>query len=127
MNSFGALLAILRTVLLYTAAVLAVVCLVDWMVRTRRISPFSGVARFFRKTVDPLMAPVERKVVRAGGQPASAPWWALVAVVVGGIVLLSALGFVANIIATAVVLAGQGPRGLLFLLVWGTFAVVELA
>ena len=40
--------------------VLAVICLIDWLVRTRRINPFNPVARFFRSSVDPLLAPVER-------------------------------------------------------------------
>ena len=38
--------------------VLAVVCLVDWLARTRRINPFHPIARFLRETVDPLIAPL---------------------------------------------------------------------
>ena len=81
-----ALLAVLRPVFFWAAVALAVVFAVDWLVRTRRISPFNPVARFFRRTVDPLMLPVERRIVRAGGTPAHAPWWALALVVVGGII-----------------------------------------
>jgi YggT family protein len=49
----------LRLALFVAAVVMGVIALVDWLVRTRRISPFSGVARFFRRSVDPLMVPVE--------------------------------------------------------------------
>ena len=49
-----------RVVLLWVAVAAGLICVVDWLVRTRRISPFSSVARFFRSRIDPLVAPVER-------------------------------------------------------------------
>jgi uncharacterized protein YggT (Ycf19 family) len=80
-----------KTALLGAGALLAVVCALDWAVRSRRISPFSGVARFFRARIDPMMAPVERVIVRSGGVPTAAPWWSLVALVLFGILLISLL------------------------------------
>src|SRR5919107_5544492 len=94
LSGTDALIAVLRTALLSIAVVFGVICLLDWAVRTRKISPFNAVARFFRSTVDPFIAPVERKVVRAGGTPASAPLWALAAVVVGGIIIITVLDFI---------------------------------
>src|SRR5881227_4410237 len=94
LNGADAVLQILRTVLLSVAAVFGAICLLDWAVRTRKISPFNAVARFCRSTVDPIIAPIERKVVRAGGTPASAALWALVAVVVGGILLLTLIDII---------------------------------
>jgi YggT family protein len=116
---FGYLLFIL-------AAVLAVVALVDWLVRTRRINPFNPVARFFRRVVDPLITPMERRVVRAGGMPQAAPWWMLVAVVVGGIIVLAVLRFILEQVASAYANASTGP-GLVFLLLHYTFALLRLA
>lgn len=113
--------------LVVLAAVLAVVALVDWMVRTRRINPFNPVARFFRRAVDPLIAPMERRVVRAGGMPYAAPWWMLVAVVVGGIVVLSLLRFIFAQVAIAYGTASMGPRGIVILLLHYTFALLKLA
>jgi len=124
---FDAVLAGLRVALFWSAAALAVVFGIDWLVRTRRINPFNPVARFFRGSVDPLLAPVERRVVSAGGMPTSAPWWALVVVVVGGIVLISLLGFVRNQLIGIAFAAEQGPRGILRLLVSLTFSVLQLA
>ncbi|MFP5354025.1 MAG: hypothetical protein ACLGIK_02570, partial [Gemmatimonadota bacterium] len=92
-------------------AVLAVICAVDWLVRTRRLNPFGGVARFFRQSVEPLMAPVERQIVRAGGVPTSAPWWALGAAVVGGIVFLSLFDFVRSQVAGFYYASQTGSRG----------------
>jgi YggT family protein len=124
---FDTVLAGLRVALFWSAAALAVVFGIDWLVRTRRINPFNPVARFFRGSVDPLLAPVERRVVSAGGMPSSAPWWALVVVVVGGIVLISLLGFVRNQLIGIAFAAEQGPRGILRLLVSLTFSVLQLA
>ena len=67
-------LATLRPVLLGVAAVLGAIATVDWLVRTRRISPFGRIARIFHRSVDPLLMPIERRVVRAGGLPSSAPF-----------------------------------------------------
>jgi len=58
--SYATFIAGVRTALLLIGAFVAIICTVDWAVRTRRINPFSRVARFFRGRVDPLMAPVER-------------------------------------------------------------------
>jgi YggT family protein len=93
MVAYAGFIDVLRTLLFWLAFAVGAVCLVDWMVRTRRIGPFSPVARFMRRYVDPLMVPVERRIVRAGGLPASAPWWTLAAVVVGGILAIQLLAF----------------------------------
>src|SRR5712672_3986114 len=86
-----AVIVILRTVLLSVAVVFGAICILDWAVRTRKISPFNAIARFCRSTVDPIIAPIERSVVRAGGTPAAAPLWALAVIVIGGILLLTLL------------------------------------
>jgi YggT family protein len=115
--AYQSVLGVLRLALFALAVLLTIVCAVDWAVRTRRLSPFGPVARFFRSTVDPMIAPVERRVVRAGGLPSNAPWWALAAVVVGGIVLLTVLNFLGAQIYGVSIALSQGPRGIYFLLV----------
>ena len=82
-----AVLGVLRLVVFIIAAAALVIFTIDWLVRTRRLSPFGAVARFFRRVVDPLIVPIEHRVVRAGGLPSSAPWWALIAIVIGGLVV----------------------------------------
>jgi YggT family protein len=125
--AFDMVLGGLRLLLFTLACVLFVVFAVDWLVRTRRINPFGPVARFFRKAVDPLIMPVERRIVRAGGTPASAPWWTLVAVVVGGIVLILALQFLRDLLLSTIASASAGPRGLYVLLVSWTIGILQLA
>ena len=119
--------AVLRVAFFVAAVVLLVVFLTDWLVRTRRINPFNPVARFFRRSVDPLLAPVERRVLRMGGLPSNAPWWALVTVVVGGILLIATLEFADRQIGVASTMVRRGPSGLLVLLVRWAFGILQLA
>ena len=126
LTDFELVVRALRLALFVAAVVVGVIALVDWLVRTRRISPFSGIARFFRRSVDPLMVPVERAVMRAGGQPASAPWWSLVAVVAGGVVLLFLLDVLRGLLAQLALGVGD-PRILPIILLSWAFRLVEFA
>lgn len=123
----GVVTQVLRTVLLSVAVVFGAICVLDWAVRTRKISPFNAIARFCRSTVDPLIAPIERRVVRAGATPASAPLWALAAVVVGGILLLTLLDFIRLEVARSIIASQNGAAGIFALLVSWTFTVLKLA
>lgn len=117
----------LRGGLFAFAVVVAIFCALDWMVRTRRLNPFGAVAGFLRSTIRPLIAPVEGRILRAGGNPQHAPWWTLVVVVLGGIILLSLLDFVRDQVVFAAALLSSGPAGLYRLVVSWTFAVIRLA
>jgi YggT family protein len=124
----AAVIDVIGRALFVAAAVLALVALVDWLVRTRRINPFNPVARFFRRVIDPLLVPMERRVVRAGGMPQSAPWWMLVALVIGGLVLMALLRFLLGQLATATeVIRFGGTRGVIYLLVHWIFALLQMA
>ena len=125
--ALDALLGILRVVVFVVAAAALVIFGIDWLVRTRRLNPFGAVARFFRRVVDPLIVPVEQRVVRSGGLPSSAPWWALVVVVLGGLVLLALLEFVRGQLAFAAAAGGAGTRGVLAVLITWTFGILQLA
>jgi YggT family protein len=127
MVAVGVAIEVLRTVLLSVALVFGAICVLDWAVRTRKISPFNAIARFCRSTIDPLIAPIERKVVRAGGTPAAAPLWALAAVVVGGILLLTLLDFIRLEIAQSIIASQAGAAGIFHLLVSWTFTILKIA
>lgn len=127
MVAVGTIIEVLRTVLLAIALVFGAICVLDWAVRTRKISPFNAIARFCRSTVDPFIVPIERRVVRAGGTPASAPLWALAAVVIGGILLLTFLDFIRLEIAQSIIASQSGAAGIFHLLVSWTFTILKLA
>ena len=127
LSAFDATLAVLRVGLFVVAAALAALCSVDWLVRTRRLSPFGPVARFMRSAMDPLIKPIERRVVRAGGLPSNAPWWALGTVVLAGIALLWLLGFVRSQLAFLVYSLSSGPGAIYRLLITWVFTVLQIA
>ena len=117
---------VVRYVVFGVGVVAALVAVVDWAVRTRRLQPFGAVGRFFRRVVDPLMLPVERRILRAGGNPQSAPWWTLVVVIVGGLLLITALDFLGGLFLQI----GWGvssPGRLGVLLVSWTFLLLRIA
>jgi YggT family protein len=118
---------LLRTALFSIAVVFGAICVLDWAVRTRKISPFNIIARFCRSTVDPFISPIERRVVRAGGAPASAPLWALAAVVIGGILLLTLLDLIKLEVIRSIVASQEGSAGIFHLLVSWTFTILKLA
>lgn len=126
-TGLDAVIGIVRYVFLGGAALTGLVCAGDWMVRTRRLSPFGPAARFFRKTVDPAIAPVERAVVRSGGVPSTAPLWALLGVVIAGIIALSLLGFVRDSIIGLLWAVQHGPRAIALLLVAWVIGALQLA
>src|SRR6266513_127301 len=126
LSGYAYFLAGLRVALFLIAIVVAVFSLVDWAVRTRRLNPFGPIGRFSRRFLDPLMVPVERRILRAGGQPSSAPWWTLVFVVVGGLLLLWLLDFIGGLIA-GVMIGIQSPQGLARLLLSWAFALIRVA
>ncbi|MEO7522167.1 MAG: YggT family protein [Gemmatimonas sp.] len=125
---FDPFLAVLRPAIFAAGVLTAIAALLSYSVRTRRIQPFSPVAQFMRDRVDPwLIAPMERRVLRAGGTPNSAPWWALALVIVGGLVLLSAVGFLRNQLLNIAYMGTAGPAGLLRLAVSWLFGILRIA
>jgi len=121
------LLGLVKIALLVLAGVLALFCILDWAVRTRRVNLFGGIARFARTKIDPFLAPIERRVVAAGGLPTSAPLWALAAVVIGGILLLSLLNFVTAELYSVSFAAANGPVGIFALIVSWAFDFLRIA
>jgi YggT family protein len=127
LNTFDFSLALLQKVFLGAALIVGVMCAVDWAVRTRRVNAFSPLARFSRRFMRPIIAPVEKSVVRAGGNPVNAPWWALIAIVVAGIITLSLLGFIRAETGNFYLALNSGPRGVIRLALSWTFAAFYIA
>lgn len=124
--NYSLFVEIVAKVLLGLGVIAGAICVIDWAIRTRKIAPFSPVARFFRNTIDPLLSPIESRIVRLGGQPASAPLWVFLGIVIVGIILLQLLRFAGGLLAEASVVAGE-PRLLPGLLVGWAFGFLTLA
>jgi YggT family protein len=126
MSSYPAFLDLASRVLLWLAVFTGVVALIDWAIRTRRINPFNPVARFFRKWVDPLLKPMETMIVRRGGQPQQAPFYAFMTIIVGGIALLYLLRFFGALVMQARV-GMSSPGQFALLLIGWTLRFLTLA
>src|SRR5437879_2485855 len=85
---------ILRILIFATFCLAALVALAGWLVRTRRVSPFGRLGRTLRSVTDPVLRPVEARLVRLGGNPVHAGWWLVVVVAVAGVLLLSLLDWI---------------------------------
>lgn len=120
-------ISVVRIAVFGAAVVVGFIALVDWAVRTRRLNPFSAIGRFFRKHIDPLLVPVERRVVRSGGRPSSAPFWALTVVVVGGLLLILALQFLTGQLAAAGFAVQAGAASVVGLVIHWIFALLRFA
>jgi YggT family protein len=125
-SAFGTVIVGVKMALLALGALVAVACVLDWAVRTRRINPFSRTARFVRARIDPFMAPVERVVLRTGGVPSAAPLWMIVGFAIFGILLVSALDFLGGVLAQ-IVLGARQPAAIPMLLLSGAFSLLRVA
>jgi len=109
---------VLRLIVMAVSLAATAIALGSWAVTTRRISPFSRLARIIRRVSDPVMLPLETWMVRRGHNPQRAPWWLLGVVVAGGIVVLTAGGWLLDTAARLVAAGQSGPRDLIRLLVY---------
>jgi YggT family protein len=117
----------LRSAFLVGGVIFGAIAVADWAVRTRRLNPFGGVARFMRAQVDPRLGGVERQVMRAGGRASATPWWALVLYVVLALFALSALGMIAGLVQELGMASSLGATGFLVLAIRWTFGLLRLA
>ena len=108
-------------------AVSLIAALASWLVRTQRVSPFGALGRTLRAASEPLIRPVERRLVRAGGNPVHAGWWLVVGVAAAGVVLLSLLNWLAGSLFGAGAAFAGGPRVALAFLIVLSYNVVFAA
>lgn len=105
----------------------ALTAFASWLVRRRYVSPFSALGRGLRSGTDAILGPVERRLVRMGGNPVHAGGWLIVVTAVAGIVFLSLLGWLVSTFQTAQFAAGRGPRATFELIVRLLYRIVTFA
>jgi YggT family protein len=124
---FAVLDLVARTIVVLALVYASVVALTHWALRNRRINPFGAWPRMVRKVSDPVLLPLERRVIRSGGNPQDAPLW-LVGLVIGcGLLLLSVTHWLIGTAAGLRMLAGGGPRVWLRVLASAVFTVLMAA
>ena len=103
-------LTVIRYFVVGLVVLAALAALGSWLVRTRRVSPFSALGRGLRSASDSILRPVERRLVRMGGNPSHAGGWLIVITAVVGIVFLSLVGWLLTTAHTVQLAATNGPR-----------------
>lgn len=99
----------------------------SWLVRSRRVSPFGLLGRFLRSATDPVLRPVESRVVRLGGNPVNAGWWLVIGVAITGVIVLSLFGWLLQSLRRLTWAAEGGPRAVLVLVVGVVYGVLVIA
>jgi YggT family protein len=117
----------LRLVVCGAAALSGVVAVTNWAVSRGYLQPFGAWPRFVRGASDPLLRPIEHKLLGAGGNPQSAPWWLFAIVLLGGLALLEITRWLVGMIFNLASLAQAGPVGILRQVVSWTFQVLMAA
>ncbi len=117
----------LRMAVFGAAALSGVVALTHWAVARGYLQPFGAWPRFVRRGSDPLLHPIERRLLGAGGNPQNAPWWLLAIVLLGGLVLLEAVRWLVGMAFNLAYVGQAGPAGILRLLVSWTFQLLMAA
>src|SRR5436309_5426585 len=100
----------LRHSVLAASAGSALGALASCLVRTRRISPSGTLGRALRTASDPLIRPVETRLVRAGGNPVHAGWWLVVAVAAAGVLLITLWNWLVETAFGVAAAYTAGPR-----------------
>jgi YggT family protein len=118
---------VVRSLVLFALVYSGIVALTHWAVRSRRIDPFGVWPRLVRRLSDPVLLPVERRVIRAGGSPQNAPIWLLGLVIAGGLLLISLTQWLIGTATTFVLLAQGGPRIWIRVLLNGVFTLLMAA
>src|SRR5258708_4918392 len=100
----------LRYLVFAAFATSVLMALASWLVRTRRISPFGAFGRTLRAASDPLIRPIETRLVRAGGNPVRAGWWLVVAVAAVGVLLITLWNWLGEAPVNVAAPHAAGPR-----------------
>lgn len=116
-----------RVIVVVALVYASIIALTHWAVRRRKVGPFGPWPRLVRRLSDPVLLPLERRVIRFGGSPQDAPLWLLGIVILGGLVLLSLTNWVLEMVGTLGAVAYASPRDWTRLLVSWAFSLIMLA
>ncbi len=103
MSVLEAIDLVVRAVAIAVVGAAAAVAATHWAVRRGALPPFGAWPRTVRNLSDPVLRPIERRLVRRGANPQDAPLWMLGIAVVGGLLLISGTRWLVGLV---LILAG---------------------
>src|SRR5689334_14243918 len=98
-----------RSLALAVVGVAAVVMATHWAVRKRKLAPFGGWSRSIRRLSDPVLRPIERRLLRSGGNPQDATYWLFGVAILVGLLLISGARWLFGLAFELLALRGAGP------------------
>lgn len=87
------------------------VALTHWAVRRRYLNPFSALSRGVRRLSDPLLRPIESRIMRRGGNPQDGSLWLVGLAVAAGLLLVVMTRWAAGLMMTLLSLRHSTPIG----------------
>lgn len=117
----------IRYGVLAVAGVLALLGFAAMAVQTRTINPFSRTARLIHRLADPLLHPLEHRLVRLGKTPQSAPWMLIAIGLVGGILAITFAEWAVGAFAEVRRAQHFGTWQVLYLAVSWAFTLLQFA
>jgi uncharacterized protein YggT (Ycf19 family) len=113
-----------RTVALAAVGAAGLVAVTHWAVRRGHLKPFGPWPRMVRRGTDPLLQPLERRLVSLGRNPQDASLWLFGGTLLGGLLLITLTRWVMGLVETLLALSRGGPLDWLRFLVSAASAVL---
>lgn len=120
-------MTVVRYAVFGVVAVAAALAFGAMAVQRRMLNPFGRPARGIRNLTDPMLKPIERRILRSGGNPQSAPWWLIGVALVLGIVTISGIEWLLGQGMVFSAAVEGGGRNMIYLLVSWTFNLLMIS
>lgn len=108
---------VIRSLALTGVGIAAVIFVTDWSVRRGHLKPFGPWPRMVRKGSDPLLVPVERRLLSSGKNPQDASLWLFIGVLIAGLLLIMVSRWLINTTGYLLALRSAGPLAWVRLLI----------
>jgi YggT family protein len=121
------MLLLVRYTVFGLVVIAGLAALAAMMVQRRVLNPFGRTARTLRDLTDPFLKPIERRVLRAGGNPQSAPLWLVGGALLAGILAVTAADWIAGEMQQMMAAVEGGARSIAWLVADWAFNILMLA
>jgi YggT family protein len=98
-----------------------------WLVKQGHLSPFGALPRAMRQLGQPFVKPLERKLLKSGGNPVNAPYALFLVALLGGLAFLAIVQWAVGAVYLLLASSTAGPMAVFRLLVSGVFFVLMAA
>jgi YggT family protein len=115
---------VIRTLALTGVGVAALIFATDWAVRRGHLKPFGAWPRMVRKGSDPLLVPLERRLLSSGKNPQDASLWLFIGVLIAGLLFIVFTRWLISTTGYLIALRSAGPLAWVRLVIAVTSAVL---